>query len=162
MSLTHEQIMALDKHYTIRDFITESNDIEGIHQSSNQELQEFKRFINLEKVEVEDVVKFVHVFAGERQKLRVTPGLNVRVGNYVAPPGGPEIYEQLEYLLSQTDMHPHELYCRYEMLHPFTDGNGRSGRALWFRQMELVNRGVSRNLLFLKQFHYQSLEKYRL
>lgn len=46
---------------------------------------------------------------------------------------------------------PWEVHIAYEMLHPFTDGNGRSGRMLWAWQMRNFP------LDFLHTFYYQTL-----
>lgn len=80
-------------------------------------------------------------------------GLNVVVGRYRPPLGGPNIRATLQKLLR----HPHDPYLihqAYEALHPFTDGNGRSGRALWLHMMggpDAVPLG------FLHTWYYQSL-----
>jgi hypothetical protein len=83
--------------------------------------------------------------------------MNVRVGNHVAPIGGPEIRIRLRKLLRQAgtpDATPFHIYCAYEHLHPFTDGNGRSGRALWLRMMGGPDYAP---LGFLQHFHHQAL-----
>lgn len=49
-------------------------------------------------------------------------------------------------------MSPFTTHLRYESIHPFSDGNGRSGRALWLWQMK--GRAP---LGFLHQFYYQTL-----
>jgi hypothetical protein len=60
--------------------------------------------------------------------------------------------------------HPHdsgglplEAHVRYETLHPFTDGNGRTGRALWYWMMVGSSRA---DLGFLHAFYYQTLKKW--
>ena len=50
--------------------------------------------------------------------------------------------------------------CAYEMLHPFMDGNGRSGRALWAWMMLRLGQDPFA-LLFLHRFYYQTLENSR-
>ena len=48
-----------------------------------------------------------------------------------------------------------ETHVRYELLHPFLDGNGRSGRALWLWLMGQAPLG------FLHTFYYQTLSAAR-
>ena len=55
--------------------------------------------------------------------------------------------------MSETD--PWVFHVQYERLHPFTDGNGRSGRALWAWQMMRRREGLA--LGFLHRFYYQTL-----
>ena len=47
----------------------------------------------------------------------------------------------------------------YENLHPFTDGNGRSGRMLWAWQMRNDDDAMARG--FLHTFYYQTLSACR-
>jgi Fic family protein len=79
---------------------------------------------------------------------------------YTAPPGGRGIKARLKVLLAKVNSDPKgydpfDMHCEYEMLHPFTDGNGRSGRLLWAWHM--LKRGESLSLGFLHQFYYQAL-----
>jgi len=143
----------------VYDFVKESNRIEGIHREpSRAEMDEHDRFVMLDAVSLPDLVQFVSVYQ-PGAVLRDRPGLNVRVGNHLPPRGGPDVRDALEELLA--DMRdPYITHVRYETLHPFTDGNGRSGRALWAWQMTQIQGGTP--LGFLHQFYYQSLSVARI
>lgn len=142
----------------IHRFVTESNHIEGIHDVNPNELTEFRRFINLRTITVEELERFVSVYQPEA-KLRTKAGMDVRIGMYLPPRGGPGIAQDLEPLLdlansSRADIAAFQVHVLYEKLHPFTDGNGRSGRMLWYHMMrgtELMSLG------FLHAFYYQTL-----
>ena len=138
-------------------FIRESNRIEGINRAPTPaEIAEYQRFMALGKITIEELEKFVSVYQ-PNASLRRYLGQNVRVGSHVAPPGGPDIVAGLQATLD--DMHivgAWETHVRYEMLHPFMDGNGRSGRMLWMWQM----RGRA-PLGFLHTFYYQTLDAAR-
>jgi len=141
-------------------FMRESLRIEGImREPSGDELEETALFMVLKRVSVEDVVELVNIYQPGAE-LRDRPGLNVRVGNHIAPPGGPEIAGALgQILLSLPAADPWATHVAYETLHPFTDGNGRSGRALWAWQMVRRQRGLP--LGFLHAWYYQTLERSR-
>lgn len=141
-------------------FVTESNKIEGILRDPTvDELDAHEEFLTsgATDFDLEDLVSVVapgHV-------LRERPGLNVRVGDHRPPSGGPSIRTKLNRILDKLDeLSPHLVHCLYEDLHPFTDGNGRSGRALWLwmmmRQSER-DRQMARQLGFLHSFYYQTL-----
>lgn len=134
-------------------FVRESNRIEGIHRDPTKaELAEFNRFMDLEKVTVEDLVQFVKAYQPNAE-LRNRKGLDVRVGNYIPPRGGPEIMEHLQALLECCqNIGAYQAHIEYEHLHPFTDGNGRSGRMLWAWQKRNFPLG------FLHHFYYQTLQ----
>lgn len=137
----------------IERFVTESNRIEGIvRKPTRAELDEHERFMALKVVTVEEMERFVKVYQPDAV-LRDRPGLNVRVGGYVPPPGGPEIRERVKALLECCqNIGPHWTHLEYETIHPFTDGNGRSGRMLWAWQMREYPLG------FLHHFYYQTLQ----
>lgn len=104
---------------------------------------------------------------GNPIKLRNVFGRNVRVGDYVAPPGGVALEEVLIGFLkyvSEDGYTPFWAYNIYEHLHPFTDGNGRSGRAIWLyicktlyhpdTFMEILEKG------FLYMYHYEAIQSH--
>lgn len=135
----------------IKKFINESNKIEGIERScTEQEFIEFKRFINLKEVTVEELENFISIYQPGAQ-LRDKYNMNVRVGKYYPPFGGPEIRNELEKIL-ELPIGAYKKHILYEKLHPFTDGNGRSGRMLWAWQMQDISKG------FLHMFYYQCLQ----
>lgn len=143
------------KNSTLK-FITESNMIEGIERAPTKaEIAEHDRFINLGRVTPEELKRFVSVYQPDAL-LRDEKGIDVQVGGRLCPPGGFNITQELYDLLYKINSYtPYELHRRYEHLHPFTDCNGRSGRALWAWKM--LNSGQSISLGFLHHFYYQAL-----
>lgn len=137
------------------DFVAESNRIEGIlREPTSEEIAVHEEFLGLSAVTIPDLENFVNI-CQPGEVLRDIPGLDVRVGSYYPPEGGPLIKQQLTLLLEDIDIHDaFDIHQRYETLHPFTDVNGRSGRVLWLYQM---NGDVS--LGFLHRWYYQSLDK---
>lgn len=142
----------------IERFVAESNRIEGINHVMPNELIEFRRFLDLSVITVEELERFVSVYQPDA-KLRTGFGDDVRIGNFLPIAGGPEVKSQLEFLLgtanaARPDISAYQVHVLYEKLHPFTDGNGRSGRMLWYwmmRHTDLVSLG------FLHAFYYQAL-----
>jgi len=132
------------------EFIRESNKIEGIHREPHhQEIDEFNRFMDLSSVEVKDLERFVHIYQ-PGARLRDEYGLNVHVGKYYPPFGGPQIRPDLEKIL-KSGWDAFNMHIEYEKLHPFTDGNGRSGRMLWAWKHRDLELG------FLHRFYYDTL-----
>lgn len=148
-------------------FVAESNRIEGITRSPTmEEAAATTVFLDLPGLTVADVEALVTVYE-PGAVLRRSPDLNVRVGNHVAPAGGPAIETELAALLnvaSWPGTDPWQVHCNYEHLHPFTDGNGCSGRALWLWMMLRAgprDAAMARDLGFLHAFYYQTLAQDR-
>lgn len=141
----------------LKDFVRESNRIENIHREpTTAEINRLAAFVGLPRVETDDVVSFVK-FTQPDAVLRDSTAIHgVRVGNHVAPPSGPEIRFNLGVILGNMQRGfdtPFETHCAYLNLHPFTDGNGRSSRAIWLWQMN-GNAPIG----FLHHFYYQTLD----
>lgn len=142
-------------------FITESNRIEGIiRRPTKGEIAAHENFLALDPTS--PVVMNAFVWDVARAELRIHPGMNVQVGSHIPPQGGPAIAQRLQDILhGAKTRHPYLVHRDYETLHPYIDGNGRSGRVLWLWMM--INRGErwrtqAVNLGFLHTWYYQSLE----
>ena len=125
---------------TLEEFVAESNRIEGIDGVSRSDMIAHEDLLARPRLTVQDIERFVSLVQ-PNAILRRPVGLNVRVGNHIAPAGGPKIEPALEKLLGSVnrdwageghcDPAAYKTHLAYEDLHPFSDGNGRSGRAIW-------------------------------
>ena len=152
----------LTKYRWLVRFVTESNAIEGIcREPTVAELKAHDKFMSHKRLSVKTLQDLVKVLQ-PNAVLRATTDIHgVRVGNHIAPRSGPAIVVELKTILkSATDVsvEPWCTHVAYESLHPFTDGNGRTGRALWLWQMRSryqLERAIG--LGFLHAFYYQTL-----
>lgn len=144
---------------TLEDFVRESNRIEGINRDPTPtEIEAHRWFLALAEPCVIDLETFVDMIQPSA-KLRRHTGLNVRVGNHYPPPGGHGIEVRLTALLEDATLASASAYgthLSYETLHPFTDGNGRSGRVLWLWMV-----GGKAPLGFLHEFYYETLRAHQ-
>lgn len=144
-------------------FIAESNQIEGIFRVLAEEVGATEKFLMLERLTMEDICELQAVYAPDKP-IRDRPGMNVQVGNYVAPMGGRSIVVELMTIVGKLNKakpglhdNPWKMHVAFEHIHPFMDGNGRTGRTLWAWHM--LRLGLDPFALpFLHRFYYQTLE----
>lgn len=157
-------------------FLKESYAIEGIHNRvPMQDILAALDFMknpatNVERLATElcNWVDLIQPFC----VLRTLTGQDVQVGNHVAPPGGGQIRLSFEQLIDATQQSQEEeglvvsvfeVHRRYQNLHPFTDGNGRSGRLLALRHAYFQDKRtyeMMTTLGWLHTWYYLSLSNY--
>jgi hypothetical protein len=149
--------------HLIIEFVRESNRIEGIRRDPTMnEVVCTELFLECSRLTVSALCSLVSAYQ-PGAKLRRWPGMDVRVGSYYPPKGGTHIEAELIKILDQAnnpEMSAYGVHLAYEGLHPFMDGNGRSGRAIWLWQMLRAGPGAEDQALglgFLHTFYYQTL-----
>lgn len=146
------------KPMTLTEFIRESNRIERIYRAPTaDEIAATARFLKLKTVTITDLIRLVKAYQPEARP-RFVAGMNVTVQDAAPISGGPYVQARLASILENKDRprSAYEMHVEYEILHPFTDCNGRSGRALWLWSMGGIEKSP---LGFLHHFYYQVLNK---
>lgn len=142
-------------------FVSASNAIEGIKETSAADLAAHKYFLALPEINVVDLDYFVKQVQ-PNARLRLRPQDTCTVGSHVPPAGGQAILYKLQNLLEPlrqcaNAVLPYTLHCEYLTLHPFTDGNGRSARALYAWHCNRAGRDGYIRRGFLHEWYYESL-----
>ena len=152
----------LKTSYFLERFVMESDNIENIIEIRRHTVHQkaLYSFLQQAKLTKNDLVNFVTQIE-PKSYLRTKPDDNVWIGGRQAPPPNKSL-PRLETLLTNindNNITPWEAHVEYESIHPFIDGNGRSGRAVWLWIM--WNRKFYRGpYTFLQMFYYQTLQKY--
>lgn len=162
-----------DRAYLLA-FARESNAIENIADERRAQIhaETLEWFVALPEITIAALEAFVK--AVEPGAHLRTKGERVQVGRHV-PPDGDVAQKQLADLLATfrsggereiwTGPNPGRnawrVHVCYESIHPFTDGNGRSGRALWLWQMRDAAGGRLPALTFLRSWYYATLDAAR-
>ena len=143
--------------------VAESLRIEGIERRpTDEEIAEHARFTHLESLSISELEAFLKVFR-PGARLRLYPGQdNIRVGSHVPPKSGEHIAAQLKALVTEINAKKIDwwsAHIEFEMLHPFSDGNGRLGRAIAHNMIRTT--APSRlDLGFLHAFYLQTLNRW--
>jgi Fic family protein len=156
----------------MRQHIRESNLIEGIEDPAevDQSLKAWTYLIGQDQLTHEVVCKTQRLICANQTDLRddqkghyrSVSRVNVRVGSYVAPRWHEVDDLMAEWLDEHDRLSPWLNHVAFESVHPFVDGNGRTGRALyWWDQ---ARAGEKPRLLKASERHkyYRELERARL
>ncbi len=146
-------------------FQGESNRIEQIETVYEEEITALRNLVKAKKLSIDVVCTYLSACEPSAQ-LRDKRDLNVRIGKHFPIAGGPMVKSALVSLLNAANegsRSPYMIHLEYEILHPFTDGNGRTGRAIWLWQMmrNPADKKMAMAFGFLHAWYYQSLDDAR-
>ncbi len=165
--LTLEQVRAIEEGRPLaaagerpqREVLNYFAGLRYVEKNAAKKLIHHEHIFTLHKILAEGVMD-----QGEAGRYRST---YVRVGTYIPPPPddvSPLVFELLEWWnKASRDWSPvlssAILHHRFESIHPFADGNGRTGRALalW----ELYRRGFDTHHIFsVDEFYWEDRTRY--
>lgn len=138
------------KKFVAEEFIRESNAIENIYgdEEIKQSLMAWKLLDGKTEISHYDICRVQKVITFNQKDLednwrgyyRSVSGINVSVGGHQAPPAGLVDSLMGNWLVDLPKMEPLIAHIRFESIHPFVDGNGRTGRMLYWWQCQ--QRGI--------------------
>lgn len=149
-------------------YVAESQYIEG-EPFVEANFTAHAKFWALEEITSADLVALANACTPRGAALRNRPGMDVQVGGDVRPRGGPMIEQWLAGFLHDVNAtQPSGVargilwraHCEYENVHPLTDGNGRTGRALVLWMANRLSADELRLILglgFLHWWYYATL-----
>ncbi len=165
--LTLEQVRALEEGRELaasdqrsqREVLNYFAGLRYIEKNANKKAIRHNEVFALHRLLAEDVMD-----QGQAGRYRTVA---VRVGNYVPPPPSDVsglMFELLEWWGSESSqlspvLSSAILHYRFEAIHPFADGNGRTGRALslW----ELYRRGFDTHHIFsVDEYYWEDRPRY--
>lgn len=83
----------------------------------------------------------------ERGVMRHLNGINVSVGGRIGTKAQNVGYAMMQWLDELKTRSPKESHIAFEHIHPFADGNGRTGRLLYYWQLSLIGELTSENII---------------
>jgi Fic family protein len=154
---------------TLTDYVRESNAIEGIYDEAeiDRSMVAWEYLENLEAKLTHGIICRVQKVITLHQALqphqrgyyRDLSQTNVTVGNYL-PPHYAMVQGLMDnWLLDYEELGPWKAHARFESIHPFVDGNGRTGRMLmWWQELQ---RGEKPTLIKAteRQTYYDRLKR---
>lgn len=143
----------------IETYIKESNAIEGIHDPDaiHTSLDAWN-YLTQHDTLTHDIVKNTHRHILKNQQPRIAGkyrDIQVYIANDTPPPPH-KVHDKMNTLLKWTPKTPDEAlqwHIQFEKIHPFQDGNGRTGRIIYWHHCHQLNKTP-------KLFTAQNRQKY--
>jgi hypothetical protein len=138
----------------LMEFAKESNRIDGITNSEANErmFEKLEEFLKFKELTATRVCEF-----NEWGRLRSMEGMYARISGRECLTGGDSLKNHFALIIHTLGERSAFInHIEFERLHPFTDGNGRTGRAIWLWQM-VKQDNYDLSLGFLHKWYYQSL-----